>query len=144
MSITNKKTTIKTVDFVPEFNEKYDFKKVSEYDFAAFNSKLIPVIALISMEKGTSFLYPDMGVKTLLMDLPYTEEPAVDAKLALIKSGIEKYCTSAVNVSVDSSSSYVTGEIKITIEVNGVPGALQVSTDKSGLFNIQHPSIYKK
>ena len=79
MNNVNKK--LKKADFVPVYNENSDFKKVSEYDLVKINSIIVPVMNIICMEKGSNQLFPNMGVKNILMSIPFKERDEIDAVL---------------------------------------------------------------
>ena len=136
---------IRTVDFVPEYNENFDFKKVSEYDIIKQNSVMLTVFNLICMEKGTNQLFPDMGVKDLFMMIPYEEEESVYGILRQISSEMSTYAGSSVQVSVDTKkTNFVEGVVSVKIEVENVPVALGVSTDRNGLFKVHKYSVYNR
>lgn len=137
--------TIKTVDFVPEYNENYDFKKVSEYDILKQNSVMLSIFNLICMEKGSNQLFPEMGVKDLFMSIPYEEKESVYGILSRISSEMSKYLTTSVKVVIDTKhTNFIEGDVGINIEAEGVPVALSVHTDRNGLFKVHKYSIYNK
>ena len=143
-------TTIKTVDIVPEFGIDGDFKKISEYDFAAFNAKVLPVITLLLMEEGTNQLFPRMGLRTTLVKIPYSTRQEVTAILNEVQQQLDKYSGVSTSVSIDEDKSdWIEGSITIGIDISGVPGTLSIGVNKESSnemqpFNISHPSIFTK
>lgn len=137
--------TIKTVDFVPEYNENYDFKKVSEYDVLKQNSIMLSIFNLVCMEKGSNQLFPEMGVKDLFMSIPYEEKEKVTGILGTIGSEINRYINSSVSVVLDTDkTNFIDGDVAVNIEVEGVPVALSIHTDRNGLFKVHKYSIYNR
>ena len=99
MNNVNKK--LKKADFIPVYNENSDFKKVSEYDLVKVNSIIVPVMNIICMEKGSNQLFPNMGVKNILMSIPFKERDEIDEVLYAVSSGITEYISSSVSVTLD-------------------------------------------
>ena len=145
--MSNKKTT-KIRDYVPEFGLNGDFKKVSEYDFIAYNSKILPVLILCFMEKGTDQLNPEMGSKDLFMQLPFTEKDNVNSLITKINDSICKFTNNSVRVYVnDEKTNWLTGEITVNIDITGVPGEISLGVNKNSVnskqpFNIKQPSVF--
>ena len=135
----------KTVDFVPEYNENFDFKKISEHDFLAQNAALIPVFNIIAMERGSNQLFPDMGVKDLFMSIPFQEEDECRSTVFKISSAINRYVTTATVVSIDEKrTNWKEGDIAIKVEVEGVPEAIELRINQSGLFRVHKYSLYQQ
>lgn len=143
-------TTIKTVDIVPEFGISGDFKKISEYDFAAFNAKVLPVITLLLMEEGSNQLFPHMGLRTTLVKIPYSTKQEVTALLNEVQMQLDKYSRVSTSVHIDEEKTdWIEGDLVIGIEISGVPGTLSIGVNKKSSnqmqpFNISHPSIFNK
>lgn len=142
MNNVNKK--LKKADFIPVYNENSDFKKVSEYDLVKVNSIIVPVMNIICMEKGSNQLFPNMGVKNILMSIPFKERDEIDEVLYAVSSGITEYISSSVSVTLDQEkTNFVTGEVAINIEMEGVPISLSIQTNKYGFFKVHKRSLYK-
>src|SRR5574344_252954 len=122
--------TTKTVDFAPEYGLDGDFKKITEYDFFRFNSRLQPVLTLIYMEKGTNQLIPDMGLYDLFMKIPFCERPNFQALLNEITNQLGQYTTENCSVTLGPRTDWDYGEIYLNIEITGVPAPLQVKVNK--------------
>lgn len=134
--------TERIVDFVPEYDPNFDFKKISEYKTAKFNATLLPVYVVISMEQGSNQIYPEIGAKNLFMEIPFLEKDQVYEKIAQIQTAISNAVHNVVSVSLDDKTNWNTGEIYIKIEVSGCPAFLEVDVSKSGIFRVQSPSVY--
>lgn len=138
-------TKTKTVDFAPEYGLDGDFKKISEYDFFRFNSRLQPVLTLIYMEKGTNQLIPDMGLYEMFMKIPFTERPNFQDLINEIKRQLSTYSTENCTVSLGSRTDWTIGDIYLNIDIEGVPAPLQVKVNKEagGTIKVAHPSLFK-
>lgn len=142
------KTTTKIIDFVPEFGLNGDFKKVSEYDFIAYNSKVLPILILCFMEKGTNQLNPEMGVKDYFMQLPFTEKSDVNSLLTKIKDSITDFTNSTVNLYVnENKTNWSTGDVTINLDIEGVPGEVSIGVNKDSVnskqpFTVKQPSVF--
>ena len=137
--------TIKTVDFVPEYSITGDIRKVSEYDFASYNSKLFPIFTILTMSKGTNQLYPGMGLRETMMTLSYCEEDELEGKFSVIATHLKTYTGLDVVVALDEENSDIAnqGIAVIQIQVSGVPAPLVVTSNgKSNFLNVRHPSLY--
>jgi hypothetical protein len=138
--------TVKTVDFIPEYSILGDIKKVSEYDFAMQNAKVVPVMALLYMDKGSNVLYPDMGLRDVLKSLPYREIGEIFSVLESIGSHIYLYTGLSVRVYIDEEDSATNidkGEYMIRIDIDGVAAPVRVQLDKSKTFFVKHPSVFQ-
>lgn len=142
------KTTTKIIDFVPEFGLNGDFKKVSEYDFMAYNAKVLPILILCFMEKGTNQLNPEMGVKDYFMQLPFTEKEQVDNLLYNINQDISNFTDSTVRIYInEEKTNWITGDVTVNIDIEGVPGEVSLSINKDSInskqpFIIKQPSVF--
>lgn len=142
------KTTTKIIDFVPEFGLNGDFKKVSEYDFMAYNAKVLPILILCFMEKGTNQLNPEMGVKDYFMQLPFTEKEQVDNLLYNINQDISNFTDSTVRIYInEEKTDWATGDVTVNIDIEGVPGEVTLSVNKDSVnskqpFIIKQPSVF--
>lgn len=137
--------TIRTVDFIPQYDMLGDIKKVSEYDFAIQNANLIPIITIVCMEQGSNVLYPDMGLREVLRSLPYKEMSEVYGTLEEINSHIYKYTKIQTRVYIDEKDSrtdLVKGEVSLRIDVEGIFAPLAVDVDKHNGFFVRHPSLF--
>lgn len=148
--MATKKETIKTVDIAPEYSINGDFRKISEYDFAAYNSKILPVITLLLMEEGANQLYPRMGLRGKLMEIPYSTRTELDGIISKVSEQLTTYTNSTISIHVnEEKSDWIIGDIYLAIDIEGVPGTLNfgVSKDAAGgmqPFKISHPSIFNK
>ena len=143
-------TKTKIVDIVPEFGLNGDYKKITEYEFIALNAKILPVITLCLMEQGSNQLMPDMGLRTILTTIPFTERAEIESVIKKINGQFETYINIPVKAYVDESkSNWAEGDICISIDITGVPGTLTLGINKDNIddmqpFNIKHPAIFTK
>ena len=139
----------KTVDFIPEFGINGDFKKIVEYGFLEYNSLIMPVIALLYMDKGSNSLIPEMGLRDIIAQFPYSDDSEADALLNEVNAELARWTTVNCEASFDTSASnWDTGEITISIDITGIPAPLKVTVDKDSskdgkTFKIVPPSVYK-
>lgn len=140
----------KIVDIVPEFGLDGDYKKITEYDFIAYNSKILPIITLCLMEQGSNQLMPDMGLRNVLCSVPFTERGEIDSIISSINTQIKTYVNSDATASIDEAkTNWSEGDVYLSIEISGVPGTLSIGVNKDKVndmqpFNIKHPSIFTK
>jgi hypothetical protein len=139
--------TIKTVDFLPQKDILGDVKKISEFDVAHQNAKIIPVITLLCMEQGSNQIFPEMGVRESLVSIPYKELKDVYGVLEGIAGHLERYSGSTVRVYIDEDDPRTNldkGELSISIEVEGVSTPIKVDLTRSNKrsFKVRHPSIF--
>lgn len=87
---------IKLADYIPEYGMTGDFKKISEYEFLQYNSIILPVISILSMEKGTNQLIPDMGLRDELLKLPFSEITEISSVLSSISKQMTKYFSTPI------------------------------------------------
>jgi hypothetical protein len=140
-------TTVKTVDFIPNSNILGDLDKISEYNFAIKNSKIIPVITLICMEKGSNALIPEMGIHELLMSLPYKEIGEVYNILEQINNHIIRFTGYTTRTYIDEANpenDFKKGHLVIRIDVEGVLNPINIGINKSKTFYVKHPSVFMK
>jgi hypothetical protein len=134
---------VRTVDFLPKKDLLGNVKKISESDVAEQNSRILPIINLLCMEKGTNFLFPDMGLHNVLTSIPYTEMNVVYSILEIITSHIKEYTGYEVNVHIDEDKSdLLKGYLEIAIEVEGVLSPIGVNVKKNDFIRIKHPSLF--
>lgn len=134
--------TIKTVDFIPTLTITGDLKKVSEYDIAVYNSVISSVITVLSMEKGSNQLMPDMGVKDEMMKLFNCEENAAQGIINTVMSNIKVYTGNeiAMEYSMDSKDVEL---CHIKISIVGLPGSTIIDVNQSGKFiKVAKPSLF--
>jgi hypothetical protein len=139
-------TTLKTVDFIPEYNILGDIKKVSEYDFAMQNTKVVSVMILLYMDVGSNVLIPDMGLRDVLTSLPFRELAEIYPVLESINSHILLYTGFSTKVYIDESDPFTnieTGEYMIRIDIEGVVAPLSIQINKSKTFIVRHPSLFQ-
>jgi hypothetical protein len=138
--------TVKTVDFIPEYNILGDIKKISEYDFSTQNAKIVPVLLLLYMDKGSNVLYPEMGLRTVIRSLPFREMGEIFSILESINSHIFLYTGLPTKVYIDDEDPFTNvdkGEYMIRIDIEGVVAPLKVQLDRSKTFFVKHPSIFQ-
>lgn len=141
-------TTTKTVDFAPEYGISGDYRKITEYDFAAINARLVPVITILLMEQGSNQLFPGMGARNILMQMPFSERGDVESIVSEVQNQLDRYSACACVVRIDDSKSdWISGEVYLGIEVDGVPGTLTLGANRDSVkemqpFKISHPSIF--
>jgi hypothetical protein len=134
---------VRTVDFIPKKDLLGDVKKISESDVAEQNSRILPVVNLLCMEKGTNFLFPDMGLHNVLVSIPYKEINEVYSILNIITSHIKQYTGYEVNVHIDENKSDIAkGYFEIAIEVEGVLNPIGINVKKNDFIRIKHPSLF--
>lgn len=135
---------IKLADFIPEYGMTGDFKKISEYEFLQYNSIILPVVSILSMEKGTNQLLPDMGLRDELLKLPFSEISEINVVLANVTKQLSKYFSTPITCELGSDSNLKEGDITIEFHVSGIPQPLKVMVNKdSNLdknFRIVKPS----
>jgi len=135
---------IKLADYIPEYGMTGDFKKISEYEFLQYNSIILPVISILSMEKGTNQLIPDMGLRDELLKLPFSEITEISSVLSAISKQMTKYFSTPITCELGSDSDLKNGEVTIEVHVGGIPQPLKVMVNKdSNLdknFRIVKPS----
>jgi hypothetical protein len=139
-------TTVRTVDFIPEYNILGDIKKISEYDFATQNAKVVPVLILLYMDRGSNVLYPEMGLRDIILSLPYREVGEIFPVLESMNSHIFLYTGLSTKVYIDDDDPFTNidkGEYMIRIDIEGVAAPLTVKIDRSKTFFVKHPSIFQ-
>lgn len=145
---TNNKTKI--IDIVPEFGLDGDYKKITEYDFIALNAKIMPVISLCLMEQGSNQLMPDMGLRTVLTSVPFTERGEIDAIIDQINDQFKTYINVSAKAKIDETkTNWFDGDVYFAIDIDGVPGTLTLGVNKDNVddmqpFNIKHPALFTK
>jgi hypothetical protein len=140
-------TTIKTVDFIPNYSILGDIEKISEYDFAIKNAKIIPVLIIICMERGANVLFPRMGLREFIVSLPYREMKEVYDGLNQIKSHLLYFTGLSTRTYIDEAdptNDFTKGNLVLRIDIEGVAGPLTIQVDKSKTFYVKHPSIFIK
>jgi len=123
-------TKIKKVDFVPKLTVMGDIKKISEYNIAEYSSIINSVITVITMEKGSNQLFPDMGCKEQLMRLYYTEITDIQSTLDVIQANVKQFTNQEIYIDseVDSKD---TDLVHISITIMGLPGKTILEYNKS-------------
>jgi hypothetical protein len=138
-------TTVKTVDFIPQYDILGDIKKISEYDFATENSKIIPIITILFMEQGSNVLFPGMGLREVLISLPYKEMEEVYDIINQINSHIFRYTGYTTRTYIDENNpanDFIKGNIVLRIDIEGILAPLTIGVDKSRTFYVKHPSVF--
>jgi hypothetical protein len=138
-------TTIRTVDFIPEYDILGDIKKVSELDISIQNVKVIPIIILLCMERGSNVLFPNMGLREVLKSLPYNEITDIYPVLDSISAHIINYTGSQTRVYIDENdpqTNYQKGEYVLRIDVEGLIEPIKVSVNKANKIIVRHPSVF--
>jgi hypothetical protein len=133
------------VDFIPQYNMVGDIKKVSEYNFALQNSRILPILVLICMERGSNVLYPDMGIHEVFKSLPFKEMSEVYATLETINGHIFQYTGITTRVYIDEAdpqTDFIKGILVLRIDIEGVVAPLTISVDKRNNFFVRHPSVF--
>jgi hypothetical protein len=126
-------TTIKTVDFIPTLTITGDLKKSSEYDIALYNTVISAVLTILSMEKGSNQLLPDMGAKDEIMKLFHCEEAAAQGIINNVTGNVRAYTGN--DVAIDYSLDTKDPEIcHIKISVVGLPGTTVIDVSQTGKF----------
>jgi hypothetical protein len=116
----------KFVDIVPHLTINDDFRKVSEYNGAEYNSIVRAIACILTMEQGTNQLYPNMGCREALLSLINIPQVHAHGVLDSIKDNISTYVSHEVflNYKVDPRDSEM---LYINIIIPGLPTAtLQV------------------
>lgn len=146
---TKNTSAIKTVDFIPEYGLSGDYKKVSEYSFLEYNSLLMPVIALLFMDKGSNSLIPEMGARDLIVQFPFSTRDEAESLVSEISQHLSTWASVTCTVHIDDTkSNWSEGEITLKVDVSGIPAPLTISVDKRGAqskqFKIVPPSTFNK
>jgi hypothetical protein len=137
--------TIKTVDFIPQYDILGDIKKVSELDFSIQNAKIIPIITILCMERGSNVLFPEMGLRETLRSLPYNEIKDVYSILESITSHLAHYTGFQNRVYIDETdpkTNFEKGELVLRIDIDGVIDPVKVGVNKANTIFVKHPSIF--
>jgi hypothetical protein len=138
-------TTIKTVDFIPHYDILGDIKKVSELDFSIQNAKIIPIITILCMERGSNVLVPDMGLREVIKSLPYNDIKDVYGLLESMNAHLVHYTGFQNRVYIDETdprTNYQKGELTLRIDVEGIVDPIKVNVNKSNVIIVRHPSIF--
>ena len=140
-------SALKVVDFTPEYALSGDFKKVSEYDFLLFNTKIAPVMAIIFMDKGSNQLVPDMGARDMLLEIPFTEQNEVYSIVQNVQDHVIEYTGISTRIYVDESNTdWSSGDVYICVEISGIPNPISVEVQRSGTdvstFKVVNPSVF--
>jgi len=140
-------STLKVVDFTPEYALSGDFKKVSEYDFLLFNTKIAPVMAIIFMDKGSNQLVPDMGARDMLLEIPFTEQNEVYSIVQNVQDHVIEYTGISTRIYVDEANTdWSSGDVYICVEISGIPNPISVEVQRSGTdvstFKVVNPSVF--
>jgi hypothetical protein len=138
-------TTVKTVDFIPQYDILGDIKKISEYDFAIENSRIIAVLTILFMEQGSNVLIPGMGLRETILSLPYKEMGDVYNTIDQINSHLVRYTGYSVRAYIDENNpanDFTKGNLVLRIDVEGVLIPLDIGVDKSKTFYVKHPSVF--
>jgi hypothetical protein len=137
--------TVKTVDFIPNYDILGDIRKISEYDFAIENSKIIPILTILCMEKGANVLFPDMGLRELIISLPYREIDEAYTVIEQIAGHILYYTGFTIRASIDEddpNNDFIKGNLILRIDVEGLLAPLRIQVDKSKTFYVKHPATF--
>jgi hypothetical protein len=143
--IAMESTTIKTVDFIPQYDILGDIKKVSELDFSIQNAKIVPIVTILCMERGSNVLVPDMGLKEIIRSLPYNDIKDVYSILESINAHLTHYTGFQNRVYIDETdpkTDYKKGELVIRIDIEGVVDPLKVNVNKANTIFVRHPSLF--
>jgi hypothetical protein len=137
----------KTVDFIPEYGISGDYKKIVEYGFLEYNSLIMPVIALLFMDEGSNTLVPDMGIRDVLVQFPYSEEAEIEALVSKVNFGL-RYAPVPCTASIDTAlTDWITGDVTLRIDITGIPAPLKVSVNKdtaaARTFKVIPPNSFK-
>jgi hypothetical protein len=137
--------TSKTVDFLPMRNIFGEVKKITEHDIVAQNTRIIPIVTILCMEKGTSMLYPDMGARELLLSIPYQEMDKIYELLDLITIQLRQYTGFNVTATVDEEHTDLVHDqdVAVRIDVEGVIEPLTLDVNAQGYLDIRHPSLFR-
>lgn len=146
---TKNPSAIKTVDFIPEYGLSGDYKKVSEYNFLEYNSLLMPVVAILFMEKGSNSLIPEMGARDIIAAFPFSTRDEADGLVEDINQQLTNWAAVGCSAYIDDSkSNWSDGDVTLKVDVTGIPAPLTISVNKSGAsakqFKIIPPSVFNK
>lgn len=142
-------SAIKTVDFIPEYGLSGDYKRVSEYNFLEYNSLLLPVIAILFMDKGSNSLIPEMGARDIIASFPFSTRDEADGLVEDINLQLTNWATVSSSAYIDDSkSNWAEGDVTLKIDVTGIPAPITIEVDKNGAkskqFKIVPPAIFNK
>lgn len=142
---TKHEDATKTVDFIPEFGIKGDFKKVTEYGFLQYNTLILPVMALLFMDRGTNFFIPNMGLMDTLLEFPFSTKDEADALVDSINGQLETYCGNTT-ARLSDASDWDTGEVTLIVQISGIPNPIKVTVDRNSAskhqFKVVSPSTF--
>ena len=129
----------KSVDFLPRRDIRGDLRKVSEYSIAVYNSLVNAVINMLTMEKGSNQLYPDMGCKEDLIAITYIPPDMAYDVLEGIKNTLTRYVGHEVYIDYkrDPRDSE---KLLIDIVIPGLPRTTVAIGPKSRYVKILTPS----
>lgn len=146
--LKDRNETTKTVDFLPVYSITGDIRKVSENDFANYNTKIFPIVSILQIEKGSNQLYPDMGALELVQSIKYSEISEAQRIVQDIVAHINYY--TGLNVTgeliiPESNESVENKTVEMRLNIPGIPAPIDVQYDKkdNGIIKIRHPSMFK-
>ena len=142
-------SAVKTVDFIPEYGLSGDYKKVSEYNFLEYNSLLMPVVAILFMDKGSNSLIPEMGARDIIASFPFSTRDEADGLVEDINSQLTSWATVGCTAYIDDSkSNWAEGDVTLKVDVTGIPAPITIEVNKNGAkskqFKIVPPSTFNK
>jgi hypothetical protein len=140
-----KLSSVRVVDFVPQYDIFGDIKKVSESNYSIQNLKVVAIVILLYTESGSNVLMPEMGLREVLLSIPYQDINETYRTMDIINSHIRAYTgyqTRAYIDENDPNTNIARGEISIRIDIEGIIEPLEVNVDKSHTIFVKHPSLF--
>jgi hypothetical protein len=138
-------TSVRVVDFIPQYDILGDIKKVSESDYSIQNIKVVAIAIILCTEAGSNVLLPDMGLRQVLKSILYQDATDIYQILDSMNSHIYRYSGYQTRVYIDEKdidTNVSKGEIAIRIDIEGVMEPLKVSMNSANTIFIKHPSVF--
>lgn len=117
----------KSIDFLPVLNIHGDLRKISDYDFVEVNSKIIKLFNVLNTPRGQIGEFPEIGAEDAFAELFYTEKinDVMTKIITRIKTSLPEE-----TIEIDYEFDKVKENCKITITVEGLPGAVKMRVSK--------------
>lgn len=133
--------TKKVVDFLPQLDLKGDLTKYSDNGIAKLNSKVMSLITLLMMERGTHPEYPDMGARNFLVELLQSERKGATVAIHSIESQAKRFLD--LEITLEAEENARDSEIlDLSFTINNLPGRINMSVQHTfdGNMRILNPS----
>jgi hypothetical protein len=138
-------SSVRVVDFIPQYDILGDIKKVSESDYTIQNIKVVAIAIILCTEAGSNVLLPEMGLRQVLKSLLYQDATDIYQILDSMNSHLYKYSgyqTRAYINEDDPDTNISQGEVAVRIDIEGVMEPLEVNINKANTIIVKHPSVF--